>query len=53
MDRFIARENIRHFKERLEQVADPAERERLLKLLADEEAKLKIAEQRNRDQKNG
>jgi hypothetical protein len=53
MDRFVARENIKHFKERLETVTDDAERERLLKLLAEEEAKLKIAEQNHREQKSG
>ena len=53
MDRFVARENIRHFKERLEHVTDPDEREGLLKLVAEEEAKLKIAEQSHRDQKSG
>jgi hypothetical protein len=39
MDEFIHRENLTLFKKRLEEVRTDAEREVLLKLLADEEAK--------------
>ena len=39
MDRFIRRENIKHYRALLEQTTDVAERERILKLLAEEEAK--------------
>lgn len=41
MEQFIARENIRRFKHRLENCTDEAERTTLQKLLADEEAKLR------------
>lgn len=39
MEKFINRENIKIFKQRLEAPADEAQRQTLLKLLADEEAK--------------
>jgi len=39
MKRFISRENIRIFKKRLVAPADEAQRQTLLKLLAEEEAK--------------
>ena len=39
MDRFIHRENLALFKKRLEEVRTDSEREVLMKLLADEEAK--------------
>lgn len=44
MDRFVALENIKHYRLLLQQVTDRAEREKLLELLAEEEAKLKQAE---------
>ena len=44
MDRFIALENIKHYRLLLQQVTDNAEREKLLKRLAEEEAKLTQAE---------
>jgi hypothetical protein len=40
MDKFIARENIRHFHDRLETETDPAIRSRLHRLLVEEEDKL-------------
>ena len=40
MRRFIHYENIKHFKELLERTPDEAERDRILKLLAEEEAKI-------------
>jgi hypothetical protein len=40
MDRFIARENIKHFRERLESQSDPDARSQLKKLLVGEEDKL-------------
>lgn len=43
MERFVRRENIKHFKELLKNVTDPAERERILKLLAEEEQKQRDA----------
>jgi hypothetical protein len=39
MDRFIHDENLRHYRRLLEQTIDPAERERILKLLAEEETR--------------
>jgi hypothetical protein len=39
MEKFISRENIKIFKQRLEAPADEAQRQTLLKLLAQEEAK--------------
>ncbi|HEY1361563.1 MAG TPA: hypothetical protein VGF60_04915 [Xanthobacteraceae bacterium] len=39
MDRFIRRKNIEHFQRLLETVTDEAERDRILKLLAEEREK--------------
>ena len=41
MDRFIRRENIKHYQELLKTVKDEAERQRILKLLAEEQQKQK------------
>jgi hypothetical protein len=43
MDRFVARVNIEHFREALAKETDEAKRHMLAHLLADEEAKLKVA----------
>ena len=43
MDRFIRRENIKHYRELLKTVKDETERQRILKLLAEEEQKQKAA----------
>jgi hypothetical protein len=40
MDRFIARENIRHFRDRLISETDPTVRSSLQRLLVEEEDKL-------------
>ncbi len=40
MDRFVARQNIDHFRDKLATETDEERREMLLRLLADEEAKL-------------
>jgi hypothetical protein len=40
MDRFVARENINHFRDRLRSEADPTVRSTLQKLLVEEENKL-------------
>jgi hypothetical protein len=40
MDRFVARENIKHFRDRLRAEVDPAMRTTLQKLLVEEEDKL-------------
>ena len=39
MQRFVARQNIEHYRLLLKHETDPAKRETLLKLLAEEEAK--------------
>ena len=39
MDRFVKQENIRHYRRMLENTKDDAERQRIVKLLADEEAR--------------
>jgi rubrerythrin len=43
MDRFIRRENIKHYRELLKTVKNEAERQRILKLLAEEQQKQKDA----------
>ena len=40
MQHFIHRENIKHFQKLLERTTDEAERQRIMTLLAEEEAKL-------------
>jgi hypothetical protein len=42
MDNFVKRENIRHYRRMLEQTSNEDERRRILKLLADEEARSTI-----------
>jgi hypothetical protein len=44
MDRFVAAANIKHYQRLIDKSTDPVERERLVKLLAEEETKLKAAE---------
>jgi hypothetical protein len=39
MDRFVRKENIKRYRRLLETTIDKVERERILKLLAEEEAK--------------
>jgi hypothetical protein len=43
VDRFIRRENVKHYKALLKAATDEAERERVSKLLAEEEQKQKDA----------
>jgi len=43
MDRFVRRENIKHYRELLKTEKDEAERRRILKLLAEEQQKQKDA----------
>jgi hypothetical protein len=43
MDAFIHDENLRHYRRLLERTADPAERERILRLVAEEEEKIRTA----------
>jgi len=46
MDRTVARLNIEHFHKQLAEEKDEAKRQMLLRLLADEEAKLKAIDSR-------
>jgi hypothetical protein len=43
MERFIRRQNVEHYQQLLETVKDPSERERILKLLAEERQKQRDA----------
>lgn len=43
MDRFIRRENVKHYRELLKAAKDEAERQRILKLLAEEQQKQRDA----------
>ena len=44
LNRLIARENVKHYRQLLAKITDEAERQRILKLLADEEKKQREAE---------
>jgi len=43
MERFVRRENIKHYQELLKREKDEAERQRIMKLLAEERQKQKEA----------
>jgi hypothetical protein len=43
MDRFVRRENVKHYRELLKTTTDEAERQKILKLLAEEIQKQKDA----------
>jgi rubrerythrin len=43
MDRFVRRENIKHYRQLLKTAKDDAERQQLLKLIAEEQQKQKDA----------
>ena len=43
MERFVRRENVKHYRELLKTVKDEAERQRIQKLLAEEVQKQKAA----------
>jgi hypothetical protein len=43
VDRFVRRENVKHYRLLLEQITDEAERQRILRLLAEEEKKQRDA----------
>lgn len=45
MERFIRRQNIEHYREMLKIVTDPVKRRMIEKLVLEEEAKLKTAEE--------
>ena len=42
MDRFVSRENIKRYRHLASESTDAAERTKIMKLLADEEAKFKL-----------
>ena len=44
MLRFIRRENVKHYRHLLEQTTDEAERQRIMRLLAEEEKKQRDAD---------
>ena len=48
MDRFVSRENIRRYRHLASESTDAAERTKIMKLLADEEAKFKLETERQR-----
>jgi hypothetical protein len=45
MERFVHRQNIEHFREMLKTITDPTEREKIKKLLAEEEMALRKSEE--------
>jgi rubrerythrin len=51
MERFVHRQNIEHYREMLKTVTDPAQREKIEKLLAEEEVALREAEEKYKKQK--
>ena len=53
MDRFVSQENIRRYRRLASETTNPAERSRILKLLAEEEAKFKLEVRLNRDAPEG
>ena len=51
MERFVHRQNIEHYREMLKTVTQPAQREKIKKLLAEEEAALRKAEEKHKKQR--
>jgi hypothetical protein len=51
MERFVHRQNIEHYREMLKTVTDPAQRENIRKLMLEEEAALRKAEEKYKKQK--
>jgi hypothetical protein len=45
MERFVHRQDIEHYREMLKTITDPAQRETIKKLLAEEETALRKAEE--------
>ena len=52
MDRTVAKLNIEHFRQKLAQERDPAQRAKLQEMLEEEERKLKILLARERDERS-
>jgi hypothetical protein len=51
MERFVHRQNIEHYREMLKTFTDPAQRGTISKLLAEEEAALRKAEEEYKKQR--
>jgi hypothetical protein len=51
MERFVHRQNIEHYQAMLKALSDPTQRETIRKLLAEEEAALRKAEEEYKKQK--
>jgi hypothetical protein len=51
MERFVHRQNIEHYREMLKTITDPAQREKIKKLLAEEDAALRKAEEEYKKQR--
>ena len=51
MERFVHRQNIEHYREMLKTITDPTQRETIKKLLVQEEAALRKAEEEHKKQK--
>jgi hypothetical protein len=49
LDRFIRRENVRHYRELLKTTTDKVERQKILKLLTEEQKKQKDAGDEGRE----
>ncbi|HUL88536.1 MAG TPA: hypothetical protein VLU23_10185 [Pseudolabrys sp.] len=45
MERFVHRQNVEHYREMLKTITDPKQREKIEKLLAEEEVALRKAEE--------
>ena len=53
MDNFVSRENIKRYRKLASESTDPAQRSRIMNLLAEEEAKLKLETSRSDDAPEG
>ena len=51
MERFVHRQNIEHYQEMLKTITDPAQQEKIKKLLTEEQAALHKAEEEYKKQK--
>jgi rubrerythrin len=51
MERFVHRQNIEHYQGMLKTLTDPAQRELIKKMIADEEVALRKAEEEYKKQK--
>jgi len=51
MDKFVARLNVEHYRKKIATETDEAPRQKLLRLLAEEEAKLAAIEAREKEKR--